>query len=88
MSTFEAIAEEAVQELRRAKMLHPGVFASAHEGYAVLLEEVDELWDAVKTNPRNLEGGAQEWRTRMRSEAIQIAAMAMRFVDDVCERKT
>ena len=25
---------------------------SLHEGYAVILEEMDELWEEVKTNPR------------------------------------
>lgn len=51
---------------------------SAHEGFAVLKEEVDELWDEVKKKPevRNLQN--------MRKEAIQIAAMALRFIADVC----
>lgn len=41
--------------------------------------EVDELWDHVKVNQkrRNLDG--------MRKEAIQVAAMAVRFVRDVCD---
>lgn len=52
---------------------------SAYEAYAVLLEEVDELWEHVKTNQkrRDLEG--------MRGEAIQVAAMAIRFIRDVCD---
>ncbi len=49
-------------------------FASPHEGYAVLLEEVDELWDEIKNNKKP---GAQE---RMRKEATQVAAMAMKFL--------
>ncbi len=49
---------------------------SAHEGYAVILEELDELWDEVKSkNPD---------KARMREEAIQVAAMAARFVEDLC----
>lgn len=56
----------------------------AHEGYAVLLEEVDELWDEVKKNPRK----DPACIARRRTEAIQIAAMAMRFVLDVCDSGT
>lgn len=54
---------------------------SAHEAYAVLLEEVDELWAHVKTNQskRDLEA--------MRTEAIQVAAMAVRFAAEVCDEK-
>ncbi len=52
-------------------------FHNAHEGYAVVKEEVDELWDAIKTK-----GIAPEV---IRKEAIQIAAMAIRFVLDVCD---
>lgn len=48
-------------------------FNSAHEGYGVLLEEVDELWAEVK---RNYPQGARE-------EAVQVAAMAVRFLLDV-----
>lgn len=40
-----------------------------HEGYAVLKEEVDELWDAVKSNDTE----------QAKAEAIQVAAMAMAF---------
>ena len=49
-------------------------FHSAHEGYAVLLEEVDELWDEIKGNKKP---GAYE---RMRKEAIQVGAMVLRFL--------
>lgn len=54
-------------------------FNSAHEGFAVLKEEVDELWEHVKTNQRKRDIPA------MRKEAIQVAAMAMRFALDVCD---
>ncbi len=50
-------------------------FYSAHEGYAVILEEVDELWAEVMLKQRN-------W-TRLREEAIQVAAMAVRFITDI-----
>jgi hypothetical protein len=53
-----------------------GPFASAHEGYAVILEEVDELWDEVKNGKRP---GA---RLRQENEARQVAAMGARFLLD------
>ncbi len=50
-------------------------FNSPHEGFAVLLEEADELWDEVKKKKRDPE--------RMRKEAVQVGAMAMRFLTDL-----
>lgn len=55
-----------------------GEFNTPHEGYAVLLEEVDELWDEIKGNKRDPYG------YRRRQEVIQVAAMALRFLIDVC----
>ena len=49
-----------------------GPFASAHEGYAVILEEVDEMWTEIKRNDIK----------RAREEAVQVAAMAIRFLID------
>jgi hypothetical protein len=56
-------------------------YNSAHEGFAVLWEEVEELWEIVKTKQpsRDLE--------HMRTEAIQIAAVAIRFAADVCNEE-
>jgi hypothetical protein len=62
----------AADELRRA-MSKFGPFASAHEGYAVLLEELDELWWEVKHGTP----------ARAREEAVQVAAMALRYRVDV-----
>jgi hypothetical protein len=60
-------------EYRRATSLH-GCFNSTHEGWAVIKEEVDELWDGVKKNDN---------KKLLREEAIQIAAMAIRFCTDI-----
>ena len=54
-------------------------FHNAHEGYAVLLEEVDELWENVKLNQKILTRNEA-----MREEAIQVAAMAIRIIYDCC----
>ena len=69
---------EVLEELARARASFQPM-ASAHEGYAILLEEVDELWDEVKKSPKKRDPGA------MRKEAIQTAAMAIRFLEDVCD---
>ena len=65
------IIDDVAEELKRATSQHGG-FASWHEGYAVLLEEVEELWDEVKRKNRNVYAA--------RKEAIQVAAMAVKFV--------
>lgn len=54
-------------------------FNSAHEGFAVLAEEVDELWDHVKTNQKRRDPEA------MKKEAVQVAAMAVRFALELCD---
>lgn len=64
--------KEVLAELNRATEKY-GSFTSTHEGYAVILEELDELWDEVKTNGSN---------ERLRKEATQVAAMAIRFMLD------
>lgn len=76
---YDRVAEEARLEAVAAHAAWPKSSSSAHEGYAVLLEELDELWDHVKTkqSKRDL--------SEMRKEAIQVAAMALRFAVDVVD---
>jgi hypothetical protein len=64
------------QELARARGKHAPL-NSAHEAYAVILEELDEFKAEVwkKTRERD--------RAHMREELIQIAAMAIRAVEDL-----
>ena len=75
------VPEEVTDELARARSKFKP-FNSAHEGYAVILEELDELWDVVK-----LRHDSPERTAKMREEAIQVAAMAMRVIIDVCDRR-
>lgn len=76
---LEFIAMQAVQECEDAtEKFAP--FHSAHEGYAVLKEEVDELWEVVKRNQSTINRKQQ-----MRKEAIQVAAMAIRLIHDCCD---
>lgn len=55
-----------------------GPFNSAHEGWAVIHEEMEELWAEV------MKKQSQRSKEKMREEAIQIAAMAVRFIIDLC----
>lgn len=74
----EAILQEVREELMRA--IHSNVdMNSLHEGYAVILEEVDELKTEVWKNPRK----HPDRKTLARKEAIQVAAMAIRLIRDV-----
>lgn len=54
-----------------------GAFNSYHEGYAIIHEELDELWDRVKEREPNPEA--------LKKEAKQVAAMAIRFLYDLCD---
>lgn len=62
-------------EMERALTKHPTPFHSPHEGYAVILEELDELWDLVKAN----RGRDQEAFV----EAAQVSATAARYIHDL-----
>jgi len=70
--TDASVAAEILAEFRRARIRHKPM-RGPHEGYAVLLEEVDELWDEVKAN--------RPWMAR--EEAIQVGAMALAFALEV-----
>jgi hypothetical protein len=76
VSKEQAIFAEVKRELDRAVRKHDS-FHSAHEGYAVILEELDELWDEVKKR-RSARSKAAMW-----AEAAQVAACAIRFIHDL-----
>lgn len=66
-----AVRTEAMQATARFDPMN-----SPHEAYAVLLEEVDELNDEyAKGKGRSVDAGA---------EARQVAAMAVRYLVDIC----
>ncbi len=69
----EIAIKAVLDELERAENKFPP-FNSPHEGYSVLLEEMDELWDEVKGKD------SLERNQRMQEEAIQVGAMALRFL--------
>jgi len=74
--TLDQVVFDVREELERATSIH-GPFYSPHEGYAVLLEEVDELWDEIK------KGKGRSLSYKGMTEAIQVAAMAMRLAMDL-----
>jgi hypothetical protein len=69
-----SILIEVQKELMTAMQKFPD-FNSGHEGYAVLREEVDELWTEIKAKEAN--------KDRIKKEAIQVAAMAIRLIFDL-----
>lgn len=77
----EVIAmDNALAAVRAELLLAFSAFSpirSAHEGKAVIEEELEELWELIKVNAgRSLEA---------RGEAKQIAAMAVRYMVDVAQ---
>ena len=70
--------ELVVAELNSANEKFP-MFNSPHEGYAVIKEEMDELWDEIKNNKYPMSSMKQK------VEAIQVGAMAIKFLMSCCE---
>lgn len=64
------------QELERATSRFDS-FNSPHEGWAVIKEELDELWSHVMGNTGRTEEAMVE--------AVQVATMALRYVYDLGE---
>lgn len=63
-------------EIQRARSLHEP-YVSAHEAYAVILEEVEEFWDEVKRRRQHRDEKA------MAKELVQIATVALRALSDL-----
>ena len=82
MNKIDEILMEIKIEFLEATEKFPK-FNSAHEGYAILLEEVNELWENVKLNQSN------PFRLKkIREEAIQVGAMTLRLIYDCIERRS
>lgn len=70
-----SVVTEVMTELEKAMSKHPTGMRSIHEGYAILKEEVDELWDEIKKH--------KPCSPCIRKECVQVAAMALRFLLDL-----
>jgi len=68
------LTEELSDEMNRARVRY-GDFASTHEALGVLTEEYQELIEAIHGNRMD----------RIQTEALQVAAVAMRLAE-ACER--
>lgn len=68
----EAAQDEAAEATQRY-----GDFASMHEAYGVLAEEVAELFEGVRMH----QSTEPERGKRIRAEAIQVAAVALRIAE-------
>lgn len=85
MYTLSEEAENIIDCIRKELLEATYVYGpmhSAHEGFAILLEEVEELKWHIWQKP------ALRNDTTMKKEAIQVAAMAIRFIFDICDKKT
>lgn len=67
-----ALSVVKVQVLK-AYTKHPTPMHSGHEGYGVILEELDEAWDEIKANNS----------VNAFDEMSQVGSMAVRFMLDV-----
>ena len=63
-----SIIDDIISEADQAKAKY-GLFASTHEAYGVLAEEVAELLEAIRSNDLD----------RIKSEAVQVSAVSMRL---------
>lgn len=68
------ILAEVFEEVQKAINKHPP-YNSPHEGYGVILEELDELWDEIKPDRGK--------SLAARNEAKQVAATAIRYMLDL-----
>lgn len=76
INALSTVLDELQEELGKALMKHASM-CSPHDGHGVIREELEELWDHVK---------ADTGRTpEARKEALQVAAMAIRYVVDLID---
>jgi len=62
------------RECERARRKHPTPIRSLHEGFAIILEEMDEVKAEVWQQQKN--------RLALYTELLQVAAMCQRMAED------
>lgn len=78
ISHYRQAAVDIVAELINARKYH-GPMTSAHHGYAVMLEEMDEVKAHVWVKQKNRDQAA------MRKELVQLAAMAVAMIVEIAD---
>lgn len=79
MASVDIVLMKVREEIFRAVQKHRG-YVSAHEGWAVIREEVDELWVEVKADRGYSDAAFRE--------AEQIACTAVRYIVHLQARET
>lgn len=99
---MNAVKEDVIslvhKELESANKKFP-LFHSAHEGYAVIKEKLEEvrqqldecnmhlnaIWYSAKKNRSNITSAQalKEYAIDLATEAIQVSAMAQKFIDSI-----
>ena len=72
---------EAIKAEYEWAIAHHKTFNSAHEGYAIIKEEFDELWEEIRKKD------AVRSKAAMAEEAIHTSAMLLRFLVEICVDK-
>jgi len=68
---YKDIINDVLEEVAAAEKKYPS-FRSSHEGYAIIKEELDELWDEVRRK--------DAYYPRHYTEAKHIACTAIRYM--------
>ena len=74
---FDMVLDDAKAELLKALGKHAAI-TSPHEGWSVIFEELEELREHIRADSGH--------SSDARKEALQIAAMGMRYALDLCDR--
>lgn len=72
MTTREYFFKLVANELDHAYAKHGKEKWSRHEFYSILKEEVDEVWDEIKTDGKTSD---------LLAEIVQVAAMCLRYIE-------
>ena len=81
---FDEAQELIIEEYIKATNKFPSMY-SAHDGYAIILEELDELWSSVKLHGNPITATESNTiRKAIKVDGVRVGAMALRFLVDCC----